>query len=151
LHYVRCIKLFGTTDNFNTEDTETLHIDLTKDAYHATNHKDEYTQITRWLEQKEKMVRHDQYIRWQQGKEASSVLVAEEVEWLAPGLDRRRYFKISKAPASTNVPLDLIRSSSGYGASHFVPALSRYVALFHNPILTHHQLDREVFNTFLPF
>jgi hypothetical protein len=39
----------------------------------------------------------------------------------------------------------------GYGATHFVPALSWYVSLFHNPILTCHQLDREVFNTFLPF
>ena len=29
-HYVRCIKLFGTTDNFNTEYTERLHIDLAK-------------------------------------------------------------------------------------------------------------------------
>ncbi|TEB31128.1 hypothetical protein FA13DRAFT_1791834 [Coprinellus micaceus] len=39
-HYVRLIKLFGTTDNFNTEYTERLHIDLAKDAYEATNHKD---------------------------------------------------------------------------------------------------------------
>jgi hypothetical protein len=150
-HYVRCIKLFGTTDNFNTEYTERLHIDLAKDAYHATNYKDEYTQMTRWLEQKEKMCHHDQYIRWQQAKETSSALVADDDEWVAPGLDQRRYLKISKAPASANVPLDLIRSSSGYGATHFVPALSRYIALFHNPNLTRHQLDREVFNMFLPF
>ena len=45
-HYVRTIELFGTADNFNTEYTERLHIDLTKDAYRATNHKDEFIQMT---------------------------------------------------------------------------------------------------------
>ncbi|KAJ7862346.1 hypothetical protein B0H14DRAFT_3084655 [Mycena olivaceomarginata] len=32
-HYVPNIKLFGTSDNYNTENTERLHIDLAKDAY----------------------------------------------------------------------------------------------------------------------
>ncbi|KAF8259945.1 hypothetical protein EI94DRAFT_1812407 [Lactarius quietus] len=31
-HYVDLIKLYSTTDNFNTETTERLHIDLTKDV-----------------------------------------------------------------------------------------------------------------------
>jgi hypothetical protein len=61
-HYVRHIKLFGTTDNFNTEYTECLHIDLAKDAYRATNRKDEYSQMTIWLEWKEKMEQHTRYI-----------------------------------------------------------------------------------------
>ncbi|KAH9061974.1 hypothetical protein EDB87DRAFT_391243 [Lactarius vividus] len=37
LHYGYSIGLFGTTDNYNTEQTERLHIDFTKDAYRATN------------------------------------------------------------------------------------------------------------------
>jgi hypothetical protein len=49
IHYVHLIKLFGTTDNFNTEYTEHLHIDLAKDAYAATNRKDKYPQMTVWL------------------------------------------------------------------------------------------------------
>ncbi|KAG2356418.1 hypothetical protein BDR07DRAFT_1453416 [Suillus spraguei] len=32
-HYVTMIQIFGTTDNYNTEYTEQLHIDLAKDAY----------------------------------------------------------------------------------------------------------------------
>ena len=32
-HYQRFIELFGTTDNYTTEYTERLHIDLAKDAY----------------------------------------------------------------------------------------------------------------------
>ncbi|TBU36028.1 hypothetical protein BD309DRAFT_1029980 [Dichomitus squalens] len=42
LHYVRCIKLYGTTDNYNMETSERLHIDFAKDAYRATNHRDEF-------------------------------------------------------------------------------------------------------------
>lgn len=45
-HYVMYIKLFWSTDNYNTQYTEHLHIDLTKDAYHATNHRDKYLQMT---------------------------------------------------------------------------------------------------------
>ena len=42
MHYISSIQLFGTTDNYNTEQSKHLHIDLMKDAYCATNHKDEY-------------------------------------------------------------------------------------------------------------
>ena len=55
-HYVDSIKLFGTTDNYNTEYAERLHIDLAKDAYRVTNHQGEYTQMTVWLEQREKIL-----------------------------------------------------------------------------------------------
>ncbi|KAJ7083270.1 hypothetical protein C8R43DRAFT_1092761 [Mycena crocata] len=53
-HYPLSIHFVGTIDNYNTEYTERLHIDFTKDVYHATNRKDEYIQMTLWLEQKEK-------------------------------------------------------------------------------------------------
>ena len=54
-HYTHYIRLYSTLDNYNTEYTERLHIDLAKDAYCATNHKDEFSQMTLWLEQKEKI------------------------------------------------------------------------------------------------
>ncbi|KAF8573203.1 hypothetical protein K439DRAFT_1625236 [Ramaria rubella] len=41
-HYVHSINLFGTTDNYNTEASERLHIDYAKDAFAATNKKEEY-------------------------------------------------------------------------------------------------------------
>ncbi|KAG2062590.1 hypothetical protein BDR04DRAFT_1131192 [Suillus decipiens] len=63
-HYVHMIKLYGTTDNYNTEYTERLHIDLAKDAYRATNHKDKYPQMTLWLERREKMLWHDKFVQW---------------------------------------------------------------------------------------
>jgi hypothetical protein len=49
-HYASAIRLYGTTDNVNTQYTECLHIDLAKDAYAATNRKDEFSQMASWLE-----------------------------------------------------------------------------------------------------
>lgn len=37
---------------------------MTKDAYEAHNHKDELSQMTLWLECKEKMIKHQSYIKW---------------------------------------------------------------------------------------
>ena len=64
IQYIEYIKLYGTLDNFNTEYMEHLHIDLAKDAYAMTNHKDKFTQMTIWLEWKEKILRHHQYVEW---------------------------------------------------------------------------------------
>ncbi|KAG2047079.1 hypothetical protein BDR06DRAFT_985328 [Suillus hirtellus] len=63
-HYLHMIQEYGMTDNYNTEYTERLHIDLTKDAYCATNHKDEYSQMTLWLERQEKILQHASYVHW---------------------------------------------------------------------------------------
>ena len=63
-HYPLSIKLFGTTDNYDTQYTERLHIDFAKEAYRATNHKDEFPQMTLWLERREKVLRHGAYIQW---------------------------------------------------------------------------------------
>ncbi|KAG1773500.1 hypothetical protein EDD22DRAFT_976106 [Suillus occidentalis] len=63
-HYVAMIQHFGTTNNYNTEYTERLHIDLAKDAHCTTNHKDEYMQMTLWLEHQEKMLWHHKFIQW---------------------------------------------------------------------------------------
>ena len=49
VHYTPSIRLFGTTDSYNMEQTERLHIDLTKDAYCVSNCKDKYGQMTTWL------------------------------------------------------------------------------------------------------
>ena len=49
-HYRLFIELYGTTDNTNMEYTERLHINLAKDAYRSTNRKDEYPQMTAWLD-----------------------------------------------------------------------------------------------------
>jgi hypothetical protein len=49
-HYQRSIMLFGAADNYNTEQSEWLHINFTKNAYQATNFKEELKQMVTWLE-----------------------------------------------------------------------------------------------------
>ena len=58
IHYTLSIQLFGTTDNYNTKQSERLHIDLTKNTYCTMNHKDEYPQMTAWLECQERIEWH---------------------------------------------------------------------------------------------
>jgi hypothetical protein len=55
LHYVDSIKAFGTTDNYNTEMFERLHIDFAKHGWRASNHRDEFPQMIRWLSRQEKI------------------------------------------------------------------------------------------------
>ncbi|KAF8181570.1 hypothetical protein BJ912DRAFT_1023540 [Pholiota molesta] len=55
LHYVESIELFGTTDNYNTEMFERLHIDFAKNGWRATNQRDEFPQMVRWLSRQEKI------------------------------------------------------------------------------------------------
>ena len=66
LHYSSSIRLFSSTDNYNTEQMEWLHIDFMKNAYRSTNHKDEYPQMTTWMERCEKIQEHAVCIKFLQ-------------------------------------------------------------------------------------
>jgi hypothetical protein len=55
VHYIESIELYGTTDNYNTEAFERFHIDFAKHGWRATNHRDEFPQMIRWLSRQEKL------------------------------------------------------------------------------------------------
>jgi len=55
VHYIESIQFFGTTDNYNTEMFERLHIDFAKEGWRATNQRDEFPQMIHWLSQQEKI------------------------------------------------------------------------------------------------
>ncbi|KAI0673077.1 hypothetical protein C8Q78DRAFT_970143 [Trametes maxima] len=153
-HYVRCIKLFGTTDNYSTETSERLHIDFTKDAYRATNHKDEYPQMTKWLERREKVVHHANYVLWrlQQAPIGPRPLTAHhDVRWRPPDLDAELELKMTKHPTRKAVPLEEIMSPSGYGATFFVPALARFVVQWRHPEYTSRQVEYFAHDFITPF
>jgi hypothetical protein len=61
-HYYEFILLYGSANNFNTEFTEQLHIDLAKDAYTSTNFTHEFPQMMLWLDHKERMMQHEKYL-----------------------------------------------------------------------------------------
>jgi hypothetical protein len=134
-HYIMYIKLFGTTDNYNTEYTERLHIDLAKDAYRSTNFKDEFPQMTLWLERKEKIYRHERYIRWRlDGSPAPP-----SAETLPPGIIYERQLKMTKNPSLKAVRLT--RLAADYGAKFFRDALARYVTHLNYPTLSRSQIE----------
>jgi hypothetical protein len=73
IHYTPSIQLFGTTDNYNTEQTECLHIDTTKLAFEATNCKDKLNQMTSWLDCCKKVQIHSLFLKWQQCTDGDTV------------------------------------------------------------------------------
>jgi hypothetical protein len=145
-HYMLKIKHFGTTDNFNTEYTERLHIDLAKDAYRATNRKNEYAQMTMWLERKEKISRHERYIRWRLDSAIS--LTTTPREWITPGLSIDREMHVSKRPNVRRVVLDDFVAK--YGATYFREAFARFITLTRYPNLSATQLERQIWGVEMP-
>ncbi|KAF7298705.1 hypothetical protein MIND_00817900 [Mycena indigotica] len=63
-HYIDSIRLLGSADGYNTENTERLHIDLAKNGYRASNRRDYIQQMTRWLTRQEAVHRFSLYLQW---------------------------------------------------------------------------------------
>ena len=63
-HYIDSIHSRGTTDGFNSEATERLHIDLAKLGYRASNKKEYTVQMVRWLTRQEAVHRFTSYLQW---------------------------------------------------------------------------------------
>lgn len=146
-HYHRFIELFGTTDNYTTEYTERLHIDLAKDAYRATNMKDEFPQMTAWLERREKVLRHHKYLQRQISEHDPSTSLSQH-----PYLEvlvQPRELKMAKHPSARGVSLKSLETD--YGASYFEAALARFVAQYQNPQFTKPQIERAASNIHIPF
>ena len=131
VHYQMMIQRFGTTDNYNTEHTERLHIPYAKDAYEASNGKDEYSQMTVWVERKEKIFKHEKYLAWYFSDRDSTIPVTQ---FEAPPT-----LKMTKHPSRKAVHFDTIEKD--YKASMFQHALTHFVLKQQNPTLSHEQLE----------
>ncbi|KAI0043845.1 hypothetical protein FA95DRAFT_1497959 [Auriscalpium vulgare] len=116
-HYVASIRAFGTTDNYSTEATERLHIDYAKDAYRATNHKDVYPQMTRWLVRREQILRHGNFVRWRVQQAANA-----EAPVAAPAHPR---FHVARIPNFKSVSIGQL--AVRYGAVDFREAMAAYI------------------------
>ncbi|KAG2339975.1 hypothetical protein BDR05DRAFT_950761 [Suillus weaverae] len=148
LHYTHMIRTYGTTDNYNTESTERLHIDLAKDAYRSTNHKNEFIQMAIWLERREKILCHEKYIQWKLGGTESY-----------PGHQTRppdmlfcHTQVMTKHPTVKVIIIDKIKSD--YGALYFRKSLARYIAKAALPVnatVTPVQLEHHATNVHIPF
>ncbi|KAK7017889.1 hypothetical protein VNI00_018532 [Paramarasmius palmivorus] len=125
-HYRQLIERFGTTDNYSTEYTERLHIDTTKDAYAATNHRDEYCQMTAWLDRKEKIVHHDRYVQRRLTNTFVPSTFTIETMRYPPILVPHRQLFMARHPSVNGVTFH--RLVSVYGAKDFLYTLAEYVA-----------------------
>ena len=144
-HYVSSILLFGTTDNYNTEQSERLHIDFAKQAYHATNRKDIYPQMTAWLQRREKILLHTTFIKWRQR-----------------GHSRRpRTYRIPEPPCvptqTIKMALNPVKSvkfddlAHNYGAIGFQDALGDFLAHLNHPSASTSALRQRAADTLIPF
>ncbi|KJA23030.1 hypothetical protein HYPSUDRAFT_138406, partial [Hypholoma sublateritium FD-334 SS-4] len=120
-HYRMFIELYGTADNFNMEYTKHLHINIAKDVYAATNKKDEYSQMTGWLDRCKKMLQHEKYIRRHEDAAHNS----QSPHKPPPSLISARHVQMAKHPTCQSVPLDVVRNQ--YGAHFFNAALARFI------------------------
>ncbi|RDX49827.1 hypothetical protein OH76DRAFT_1350331 [Lentinus brumalis] len=146
-HYPLSIELFGTTDNYDTQHTERLHIDFAKEAYRATDHRDEFRQMTLWLERREKILSHEAYIVWclqpQHSAPGSSTSLRPSPPVAPDPLDPPSFtrIKMTKHPNIKALPFD--RAVNDYGATWIRDALARYIVGYRNPSLTPEEVERE--------
>lgn len=96
LHYIDSIRYFGTTDNYNTEVFERLHIDFAKEGWRASNHRNELPQMVQWLARREKV-----------GAFGNSIKPAEPhlASQPASGGRGRIFVRLTKHPSHANKPI----------------------------------------------
>ncbi|KAG2364923.1 hypothetical protein BDR07DRAFT_1449989 [Suillus spraguei] len=148
LHYSHMIRMYGTTDSYNTEYTERLYIDLAKDAYCSTNHKNEFAQMTTWLERREKNFRHEKYIQWRLTGAAHHL--HHHPQPLEMSFHRTQ--TMTKHPSVKAVTLDKIVNE--YGATYFRESFTHYIAKATLPVnttVTSRQLEDQAGDVYLPF
>jgi hypothetical protein len=144
-HYVASIKLFGTTDNYDTQYTERLHIDLAKEARRATNMRDEIPQMTLWLERREQVKCHEKYI----DSRHEGPINQPTHSGRNPRLTSHRFIKMAKHPTVQSVPINQLMSL--YGATFFCAVFARFVILWRNPQTTRARLEQEILDVHIPF
>ena len=91
-HYIDSIRWLGTTDNYNTEMFERLHIDFAKEGWRSSNKRDHFPQMVKWLSRQEKIASYDFYRSWldYDQPEAAEEMEQDEMVSLEGKLGRKR-------------------------------------------------------------
>lgn len=143
VHYVESIKLFGTTDNYNTEMFERLHIDFAKEGWRASNLRDEFPQMIRWLSRQEKIVQFESKLLTSNPKSNS---VTARTQLTPDSQIKNPPISIAKRP---HAPGRLI---SQIELSHNAPGLSKALKEYLNTFLANTRTSaRRAANYDLPF
>ncbi|KAG1765459.1 hypothetical protein EV702DRAFT_1182481 [Suillus placidus] len=123
-------------------DNKQIFVNL--DAYHATNHKDEFTQMTQWLECKEKIMHHAKFIRWRLHDNPS-----HHPRPLELSFDQTQ--TLTKHPSAKAVSFQSLVLD--YGATYIHEALTRYIVQQNHldKSLSCRRLEDLAANVLLPF
>ncbi|KAI0816851.1 hypothetical protein BC628DRAFT_1479638 [Trametes gibbosa] len=145
-HYRLSIELFGTTDNYDTQFSERLHIDFAKEAYRATNRKDEFSQMTIWLERREKIQRHAAYI---QSRVNDGHILPTRAPAARPPKPRMAQVQLTRHPSAKGVEFE--DAVARYGATYFRDALTRFVVKTRHPDFSPAQVERASASIYFSF
>ncbi|KAN0134253.1 hypothetical protein V8E53_008025 [Lactarius tabidus] len=144
-HYRRSIMLFGAADNYNTEQSERLHIDFTKNTYQATNFKEELKQMVTWLERYEAMRQRAVFMELHEGN--STLPRQPPVHYPFEQLKLHPF--LTMHPSERQIPFASLTSQ--YGAIDFQDALADFIVQHNYPELSANAARRQAGNTLLPF
>lgn len=134
-HYVESIELFGTTDNYNTEMFERLHIDFAKLGWRSSNQRDEFPQMIRWLSRQEKINRL-QYLIAAQDPSSNFAIPAS--------LTERPAICMAKRPQLPQCQISIIETL------HHAPDLQYYLKKYLNTFMRPALSARNLASTPLP-
>ncbi|KAG1824011.1 hypothetical protein EV424DRAFT_1510778 [Suillus variegatus] len=160
-HFVKSITLFGSTDGFNTELPERLHIVFAKDAYRASNKRDYEEQMALWLQRQEAVFLRSSYFDWLSERSQSATASSHTDPNRRNDLDSDSDAEIEEFAAPTNAipssptassPTDVVRILAkhpphprqsvdrlitAHGATMFLPALKSFMRehMPHNNII----------------
>jgi Plavaka transposase len=135
LHYIESIENFGTTDNYNTEMFERLHIDFAKHGWRASNQRDEFPQMIRWLSRQEKIMSFETHQKVNQS----------EITSQGSPKKKKSLISIAKYPNFPNRQLSLIEDR------HKAPDFTYYLKVFLMTFTTKKIQHRRLNESDLPF
>jgi hypothetical protein len=140
LHYINAIRALGSTDGYNSESPERLHIEFAKEGYRASNKRDYVEQMALWLQRREAMWIREGYVLWL-SENMEDLVRREKItdgwEWLdeedEPGVDND-----GSAPLHTTLTYDIAKRApfrnvsveglmTNFGATEFIPALTTFL------------------------
>ncbi|KAF8152456.1 hypothetical protein B0H34DRAFT_784586 [Crassisporium funariophilum] len=135
-HYINSIELSGTTDNYNTEMFERLHINFAKEGWRASNQCDKFPRMIWWLSRQEK-------ISWFQSQVPSRT---PAVSPPTSSIKGKPYISIAKSANHPNCPISSVEVR--HNASDFSYYLKLYLNTFTTSPASNRWLD---IATTLPF
>ncbi|KAJ7681291.1 hypothetical protein B0H17DRAFT_1138586 [Mycena rosella] len=103
--------------------------------------------MTLWLERKEKILRHDKFIRWRCA--GSPPPTTKNTEWRPADFVQHRHLQMSKYPSAYRVTLPTL--TTNYGAEYFHDTFARFAVGFQHPEFSKQQIETAASDFFLPF